>query len=108
MLPFLERAGYAMPPWDFRVPGVTLDLGRPAQVRVRDQGRVGGHAPPEGEPAVPGVPFSDWPGGMYGTQAFQGTKPAAPIAAAWAVLQYLGRGGLRAAGARDDGRDDRT
>ena len=37
--------------------------------------------------------FADWPGGIYGTQAFLGTKPAAPIAAAWAVLQYLGEEG---------------
>ena len=28
-----------------------------------------------------------------GTQAFQGTKPAAPIGAAWAVLHYLGEDG---------------
>jgi glutamate/tyrosine decarboxylase-like PLP-dependent enzyme len=34
--------------------------------------------------------FNDWPGGIYGTQAFQGTKPAAPIAAAWAVMHFLG------------------
>ena len=37
--------------------------------------------------------FADWPGGIYGTQAFQGTKPAAPIGAAWAVLHYLGEEG---------------
>ena len=37
--------------------------------------------------------FADWPGGIYGTQAFQGTKPAAPIGAAWAVMQYLGEEG---------------
>jgi glutamate/tyrosine decarboxylase-like PLP-dependent enzyme len=37
--------------------------------------------------------FSDWPGGIYGTQAFQGTKPAPPIAAAWAVMQFLGEEG---------------
>ena len=34
-----------------------------------------------------------WPGGIYGSQAFQGTKPAAPIGAAWAALQYLGEEG---------------
>jgi glutamate/tyrosine decarboxylase-like PLP-dependent enzyme len=37
--------------------------------------------------------FSDWPGGIYGTQAFQGTKPAAPIGAAWAVMHFLGEEG---------------
>jgi glutamate/tyrosine decarboxylase-like PLP-dependent enzyme len=37
--------------------------------------------------------FADWPGGIYATQAFQGTKPAAPIGAAWAVLHFLGEDG---------------
>jgi glutamate/tyrosine decarboxylase-like PLP-dependent enzyme len=37
--------------------------------------------------------FADWPGGAYATQGFLGTKPAAPIAAAWAVMHYLGEEG---------------
>jgi glutamate/tyrosine decarboxylase-like PLP-dependent enzyme len=37
--------------------------------------------------------FNDWPGGIYGTQAFLGTKPAAPIGAAWAIMHYLGEDG---------------
>ena len=34
-----------------------------------------------------------WPGGTYGSFAMAGARPSAPIAAAWAVLHYLGRDG---------------
>ena len=40
-LPMLERLGYPIPPFDFRVAGRDVDLGRPAQVRLHGQGRVG-------------------------------------------------------------------
>jgi glutamate/tyrosine decarboxylase-like PLP-dependent enzyme len=93
MLPFLERIGQPVPPWDFRVPGVTS---LSADLHKYGYGIKGAsvimHRPRKNvQYQVYG--FSDWPGGIYGTQAFQGTKPAAPIAAAWAVLQYLGEAG---------------
>ena len=47
-LPFFERLGIEVPPFDFRVPGVTTDLGRRAQVRLRHQGRLGDRPPNEG------------------------------------------------------------
>lgn len=37
--------------------------------------------------------FDDWPVGSYATVGLAGTKPAGPIAAAWAVMRYLGREG---------------
>ena len=37
--------------------------------------------------------YSDWPGGGYASFAMAGARPAAPIAAAWAVLHYLGEEG---------------
>ena len=37
--------------------------------------------------------FSDWPHGSYATPTFTGSKPAGSIAAAWAVLRYLGEAG---------------
>jgi glutamate/tyrosine decarboxylase-like PLP-dependent enzyme len=37
--------------------------------------------------------FDDWPVGSYATVGLAGTKPASPIAAAWAVMRYLGRDG---------------
>ncbi|HSZ37691.1 MAG TPA: aminotransferase class V-fold PLP-dependent enzyme, partial [Acidimicrobiales bacterium] len=35
----------------------------------------------------------DWLGGFYASTAMAGTRPAGPIAAAWAVMMHLGRAG---------------
>jgi glutamate/tyrosine decarboxylase-like PLP-dependent enzyme len=35
----------------------------------------------------------DWLGGFYASTAMAGTRPAGPIAAAWAVMMHLGRSG---------------
>lgn len=90
MLPFVERLGRKVPLWDFRVPGVTsisADLhkygyaAKGASVIVykdldhlRDQFFIA----------------TEWPGGIYASPSLPGTRPAGPIAAAWAALQGLG------------------
>ena len=57
VLPFLERLGHDVPPWDFRVAGRDRDLGRRPQVRLRDQGRVRRAAPRPGLVRAPGLPL---------------------------------------------------
>jgi glutamate/tyrosine decarboxylase-like PLP-dependent enzyme len=37
--------------------------------------------------------YDRWPGGIYGSFAVAGARPSAPIAAAWAVVNYLGEEG---------------
>src|SRR5204863_2454452 len=37
--------------------------------------------------------YDQWPGGVYGSPAMAGARPAAPVAASWAVMQYLGETG---------------
>jgi glutamate/tyrosine decarboxylase-like PLP-dependent enzyme len=37
--------------------------------------------------------YRDWPGGLYGSPTMTGTRPGGAIAAAWAVLNYLGEDG---------------
>ncbi len=39
--------------------------------------------------------FGDWPNGMMTTPTLAGTRPGGAIAAAWAVMNYLGRDGYR-------------
>ena len=93
MLPWLERLGYALPPWDFRVPGVSS---MSADLHKYGFGIKGASIVlhrPKTNMRHQVFMFNDWPGGIYGTQAFLGTKPAAPIGAAWAVLQFLGEEG---------------
>ena len=90
VLPFLERLGVDVPPWDFRVPGVTEMSGD-----VHKYGYV-----PKGASVVlhrdadwfehQVFLYDRWPSGLYGSPAIAGARPAAPIATAWAVMRYLG------------------
>jgi glutamate/tyrosine decarboxylase-like PLP-dependent enzyme len=93
MLPFIERLGYDVPPWDLRVPGVTSISADAHKYGYCIKGASVILHRPKSNLRYQVWQFSDWPGGMYGTLAFQGTKPAPPIAAAWAVMQYLGEDG---------------
>jgi glutamate/tyrosine decarboxylase-like PLP-dependent enzyme len=95
-LPFLERLGETVPPWDFRVPGVTsisVDLhkfgytAKGASVilhRTRTLRRFQVFT------------TDNWLGGRYGSSGVLGTKSGGAIAAAWAVLQHLGTDGYLA------------
>jgi glutamate/tyrosine decarboxylase-like PLP-dependent enzyme len=93
LLPFLERLGYEVPPWDFRVPGVTSISADLHKYGYAIKGASVVLHRPKSNLQYQVFQFSDWPGGIYGTQAFLGTKPAAPIGACWAALQYLGEEG---------------
>jgi len=93
MLPWLERLGCDIPPWDFRVAGVSSISADVHKYGYAIKGASVILHRPRANMRYQVYQFSDWPGGTYGTQAFLGTKPAAPIAAAWAVLQYLGEEG---------------
>jgi glutamate/tyrosine decarboxylase-like PLP-dependent enzyme len=93
MLPWVERLGATLPAWDFRVPGVTSMSADLHKYGFAIKGASVVLHRPKANLRHQVFSFADWPGGIYGTQAFQGTKPAAPIAAAWAVLHYLGEEG---------------
>ncbi|MCZ7536961.1 MAG: aminotransferase class V-fold PLP-dependent enzyme [Acidimicrobiia bacterium] len=90
VLPFLERLGHDVPPWDFRVPGVTeisADVHKygyttkGASVVLHRDADWFGHQV---------FLFDRWPAGLYGSPAIAGARPAAPLATAWAVMSYLG------------------
>jgi glutamate/tyrosine decarboxylase-like PLP-dependent enzyme len=93
LLPFLEKLGYEVPPWDFRVPGVTSISADVHKYGFAAKGASVVLHRPKSNLRYQVFQFGDWPGGLYGTQAFLGTKPAAPIGAAWAVMHYLGEEG---------------
>jgi glutamate/tyrosine decarboxylase-like PLP-dependent enzyme len=93
VLPFAERLGRPVPPWDFRVDGVTSisadvhKLGyapKGASVLVHRNQDLRRHQI---------FVFDDWLGGFYASSGIAGSKPAGPIAAAWAVLHFLGEEG---------------
>jgi len=92
-LPMLERLGYPVPPFDFRVPGVTsisVDLhkygytAKGASVLLHRNKELRRHQT---------FVTDNWLGGLYGSSGILGTKSGGPIAAAWAVMTHLGEEG---------------
>ena len=92
-LPFLERLGEPIAPWDFRVPGVTsisVDLhkfgytAKGASVLIHRSKKLR---------AYQTFVTDNWLGGLYGSSGIMGTKSGGAMAAAWAVMQHLGEDG---------------
>ena len=110
LLPFWARLGEPVPPWDLAVPGVTS-----LSADIHKYGwcfkgvSVLLHRDPEMVRHQYFL-YDAWPGGLYGSATTAGTRPAAPIAAAWATICHLGEAGyLRlAAEVRDATRRFRT
>lgn len=92
-LPMLAKLGYPVPPFDFRVPGVTsmsVDLhkygytAKGASVLLHRNRELRRHQT---------FATDNWSGGLYASSGILGTKGGGAIAAAWAVLHYLGEEG---------------
>jgi glutamate/tyrosine decarboxylase-like PLP-dependent enzyme len=96
LLPFLERLGVPVPPFDFRVPGVTTISADVHKYGYCTKGasvithRDGGHLH-----KYQLFVYDSWPGGLYGSFAMAGARAAAPIAAAWGVMNFLGEEGYK-------------
>jgi sphinganine-1-phosphate aldolase len=94
LLPFLEKLGEEIPPFDFRVPGVTTMSADVHKYGYCTKGAsVVLHRDDAHLKKYQLFVYQDWPGGLYASFAMAGARPAAPIAAAWAVLRYLGEEG---------------
>lgn len=90
VLPFWERLGEPVPLWDFRVEGVTsisADVHKYGYA-VKGASTVLYRSP--GALKYQMFLVDDWVGGIYGSMTTAGTRPAGPIAAAWAVIRHLG------------------
>ncbi len=106
VLPFMETLGYAIPPWDFRVDGVTSISADLHKLGYTPKGASVILHRTKALRRYQTFVFDDWLGGFYASPNMMGTRPGAPIAAAWAVLQRLGEDGYldltgRMLGARD-------
>lgn len=98
--PFARDLGRPIPPFDFALPGVcslSADLHKfgftpkPAStVFFRTADRA----------AAAGFDLDVWPNGRFATGTFVGTRPGGAVAAAWAVMRFLGRDGYTALAAR--------
>ena len=93
VLPFMERLGEAVPPWDFRVDGVTTISADLHKLGYAPKGvSIILHRTKELRRYQTFI-FDDWLGGFYGSPNMQGSRSALPMACGWAVMQHLGMEG---------------
>jgi glutamate/tyrosine decarboxylase-like PLP-dependent enzyme len=93
LAPFVRKLGYEVPDFDFRVPGVRSIS---ADLHKYGYAAKGASALLYLSAAFHEYQFSevsDWPKGMYRTPSMCGTRSGGAIAAAWAVMNYLGKEG---------------
>lgn len=96
LLPWVEQVGYEVPPWDFRIDGVTSIsadthkygyalkgtstlLYRNRELRARQY-----------------FTYPDWPGGLYLSPGLAGSRSGGLIASTWAALVTTGADSYRA------------
>ncbi len=93
VLPWAEKLGYPVPPFDFRLPGVTS--------MSADTHKYGYAAKGTSVVLYRGrellhhqyYTITDWPGGLYFSPTFAGSRPGALSAACWAALTSMGAEG---------------
>ncbi|WP_309894622.1 aminotransferase class V-fold PLP-dependent enzyme [Archangium sp.] len=93
LLPFAKRLGHDIPDFDFAVPGVTS---LSADLHKYGYAAKGASLVLYRTPELRRHQFftySDWCGGIYASPSMAGTRPGGAIAAAWAILKYLGEEG---------------
>ncbi len=100
ILPFMAMNGVTLPPWDYRVPGVTSISA--------DLHKYGFAAKGASTITYRNLDLlkhqmfvqADWPGGVFASPALLGTRPGGAYAAAWAAMQHFGIDGYRKLAAR--------
>jgi len=95
MLPFMEELGYEIPLFDFRVRGVTS---------ISLDAHKYGYAPKGNSILLYRTRklrrsqffiYTEWPGGIFASTTFMGTRSGGPQAGCWAIMNHLGRDGYR-------------
>ncbi|MBA2664331.1 MAG: aspartate aminotransferase family protein [Bradymonadaceae bacterium] len=95
-LPWMERLGYELPVFDFRVPGVTS---MSADVHKYGYSAKGASVVLYRDMSYLKHQFfvaTDSPLGIYASPSMTGTRPGGSIAAAWAAMMALGEDGYLA------------
>jgi sphinganine-1-phosphate aldolase len=93
MLPWVERLGYSVPTWDFRLPHVTSIS---ADIHKFGYGSKGASVLVYRSMDFLRHQFyilPDWCGGIYVSPTLLGTRSVGPIAAGWAAMKSLGAEG---------------
>jgi sphinganine-1-phosphate aldolase len=100
ILPWAQRLGYPVPPFDFRLPGVTsmsadthkYGYAAKGSSVVLYRGRELRH--------FQYYTVTDWPGGLYLSPTFAGSRPGALSATCWAAMVSIGESGYTEAARR--------
>ncbi len=92
-LPWVEKLGYEVAPWDFRVRGVTSISADLHKYAFAAKGASTVLYRTRALRRYQHFVHADWPGGLFGSPSVLGTRPGGAIAAAWAVMNYLGEEG---------------
>jgi glutamate/tyrosine decarboxylase-like PLP-dependent enzyme len=95
VLPWAEDLGYPVPPFDFRLPGVTSISADTHKYGYAAKGTsVILYRGPELR-RHQYFTITDWPGGLYFSPSFAGSRPGALSAACWAAMVRIGQAGYR-------------
>ncbi|XP_037791282.1 sphingosine-1-phosphate lyase 1-like [Penaeus monodon] len=100
LMPFMDAAGYPLPPFDFRVPGV---VSISADTHKYGQAHKGSSVIMYRRPEYRHYQYfvtPDWPGGIYGSPTIAGSRPGGLMAVCWAALLYHGVSGYTDAARR--------
>ncbi|KAJ3528090.1 hypothetical protein NM688_g8039 [Phlebia brevispora] len=87
IVPFLEKAGFPIDPFDFRVEGVTAiscDTHKGNSVIMYRNAELRSYQY---------YVNPSWTGGVYASPSMAGSRPGSLIAGTWAALQYMGQEG---------------
>lgn len=96
ILPFGEELGYDIPPFDFRVPGVTTISADTHKYGYAFKGTSTLVFRDKALRSSQYFHILDWSGGKYMSPGMDGSRSAGLIAATWASMVHLGREGYRA------------
>lgn len=98
ILPWAEKLGYPVPKFDFRLPGVTSMSADTHKYGYAAKGTSVVLYRGEELRHYQYFTLTDWPGGLYFSPTFAGSRAGALSAAAWATMVSIGEDGyLRAA-----------
>lgn len=98
ILPWIERLGYPIEPFDFRLPGLTSISADTHKYGYALKGTSVVLYRNKNFRKYQYFAFPDWPGGIYASPTTAGSRSGGLSAAAWAAMVYLGeKGYLKAA-----------
>ena len=95
VLPWAEKLGYPVPEFDFRLPGVTSISADTHKFGYAAKGTSVILCRSTELRHYQYYTIADWPGGLYFSPTFAGSRPGALSAACWATLLSMGEDGYR-------------